>query len=537
MYQTNEEFIKLSNAITRRPIPIVFINDIEIDIISIDFKEPRDSFVGGFVSKYVTLCIDHLAYEGTLVNALIEPYIMFKGSDIKVPIGRFYVDNEDIVFDEVMKKYTITAYDSTVNFDIKYEPIDLPATGASIITQICNRLKIPVNVPSLNALVLSNDEFTELNIGENERISYRQVVNDFARLNLSNAKINRFGVLEFVCVFSSESVSQISGHDYMGLKIDKTNKPINSLVYNEGDVEDPIFKRNELSIEEYGLTELKLPTSIFIQLNFREYKREVVDRLFNLMVSTNPEGFIYHEFSTDQVMRPDFDSSDVVEIMDMEEKPYKTVLTNVEWSWKNGGLRGSLSCPLLPETLTDYELDSLNQSILNMGIKVDRIAVKITEQVEVIEKIDNELLNQSSIITQTQSSIEQEIIDRISMGETIIEETTSLISSTSESWQIIFTKIENEQQLTSEELNQFKTYFRWDINGAIIGKEGSPIELYQTNNRIEFRENGVAFAYWEGGTMSVDNIIAKISIIIGTHLVETYQSPVVGKSTIVRQVD
>jgi hypothetical protein len=92
--------------------------------------------------------------------------------------------------------------------------------------------------------------------------------------------------------------------------------------------------------------------------------------------------------------------------------------------------------------------------------------------------------------------------------------------------------------LIGDELQLFQTYFRWDINGAIIGKSGSPVEFFQTNDMIGFRENGVVIAQWEKGTQTVDNLIARVSIIIGTHSVEKYFSPVVNDVTsILRKVD
>ena len=248
-------------------------------------------------------------------------------------------------------------------------------------------------------------------------------------------------------------------------------------------------------------------------------------------------GLSYYPFEVNGNGTLHFEPMDVVKVIDMNGQELISVTTSSQLTFTTG-IKEKLISAIPGYTKEQYALvtDSKRQ-FMRVYLLVNQQNGLIQSSIEKTEKIERELIEQSNIITQTQSSIEQEIIDRTIMGETIIEETSSLVEQYNNSWQIIFTKIENEQQLTNEELTKFKTYFRWDIDGAIIGKEGSPIELHQTNNRIEFRENGVPFAYWEGGTMSVDNIIAQISIIIGTHLVETYQSPVVGKSTIVRQVE
>ena len=41
-------------------------------------------------------------------------------------------------------------------------------------------------------------------------------------------------------------------------------------------------------------------------------------------------------------------------------------------------------------------------------------------------------------------------------------------------------------------------------------------------------------AYWGEGTMNVERLIAITTIMVGYHLIEKYDSPVAGKTTIVR---
>ncbi|UPU39350.1 hypothetical protein MX850_00610 [Erysipelothrix sp. Poltava] len=81
---------------------------LKLTSLGLEFKEPRETFIGGFAAKYIVLQIDRDAYLGELIGAEIEPFIQFKGDETRVPIGKFYADKEDVEFDEVKKKYTIT---------------------------------------------------------------------------------------------------------------------------------------------------------------------------------------------------------------------------------------------------------------------------------------------------------------------------------------------------------------------------------------------------------------------------------------------
>lgn len=151
--------------------------------------------------------------------------------------------------------------------------------------------------------------------------------------------------------------------------------------------------------------------------------------------------------------------------------------------------------------------------------------------------VHNEISEANATIRILNNAINQEVVDRETQGEQIMNETRSTVEQLSTSFELIFEKLENGQDLLDNELQLFQTYFRWDANGAVIGKSGSPVEFFQTNDMIGFRENGTVIAHWEKGTQTVDNLIAKMSIVIGTHLVEKYESPVAGTTTLIRRVN
>lgn len=133
-------------------------------------------------------------------------------------------------------------------------------------------------------------------------------------------------------------------------------------------------------------------------------------------------------------------------------------------------------------------------------------------------------------------SITSEVSERIEMGNRLSSETSSLLEQHKEGFDFIISKIIDNQELTDGEVQSLRTWLTIDINGLMIGADGSQMTLHAMNDRIAFKENGVTISEWESGTMSVDNIIAKLSIVIGTHLIEKFLAPF-GVTSLVRMVD
>lgn len=518
MWQTSEDYKKLANAQTRTPIPIVQINGIEIDIISLEFKEPRETFIGGFAAKYIVLQIDRDAYLGELIGAEIEPFIQFKGDETRVPIGKFYADKEDVEFDEVKKKYTITAYDKTICFDKRYEHLEWPMTGEVFLAAVCKAVGVNLNTECTSKISYYLKPIQGINVNEKEVISYRQLINEFARFNFCSAHINRLGELEFRSVFINNSISEvITGYDYNDLKIDKSIKPFNSLVYEQKDINDPIFKKDEVSITMHGLTELKITDNVFIDFMNKATQQNYVDEMFSKI-----SGFIYHKFESNLIMRPDYDSCDVLGYEDLDGYLYRVVLTDISWSWIGGGMKGTLKCPQLPETVTKYELAGERQDLLNMSIDVDRVNKKITSLARETGKIQDQndylsdrVEDNQTKITQTAERIESEISSRIEMGDKILEETRSVFQQLENQYNFEIVKI-------IDGLDEMKSWFRIDENGAIIGKSGNPVSVHIGHNVIEFIENGVAVAVMDNQKLRITSVIALMDIIVGNHIIMKY---------------
>ena len=513
---------------------LIHANDAGGSLISVAYDYPNETLIGG----YSLASVEFTFLIGDSTARLIESHapIYIIAGYYNVPdtvrIGPFTVIEDGIVTDNGTI-YTITAMDAGVNADVKYIPIDFaikPLTGNEVLDQLALQAGLTIH-PDKPAMLFDDEIIMGVNAGYSNDVSVRTLISQYAQINLMKA-VTVDGQLTFKSAFSDIIDLEITADSYTTSSIDSIVKPINSLVVSNAanGSDEPyqdIYVQDEASIELNGLTEFRI-----VNNRFTDIDPSIIFKMFEVLKNKTTMAYTI----TDYRMRPDLEPMDNVQlILPHEIDTVVAPVTSIHWEY-DGGLNGELMSAGIEETLADYNLAGLAADVRKAIIRVNDVEGKINITVSNQEALEKQVKQNSAAIDVTENMIQQEVIDRQQMGDVILEEATSLVEQYSDSWNLIFTKIENEQQLTNDELTQFKTYFRWDVNGAIIGKEGSPIELYQTNNRIEFRENGIPFAYWEGGTMSVDNIIASISIVIGTHLVETYQSPVVGKSTTVKQV-
>lgn len=81
---------------------------------------------------------------------------------------------------------------------------------------------------------------------------------------------------------------------------------------------------------------------------------------------------------------------------------------------------------------------------------------------------------------------------------------------------------------TESTVTELSTYYRFGLDGALIGKSGDPYELSLKNDGIQILYNGVTATEWDAGQMKVPSLVTE-EIVIGNHKVEKY-----GTRTVVR---
>jgi hypothetical protein len=182
-------------------------------------------------------------------------------------------------------------------------------------------------------------------------------------------------------------------------------------------------------------------------------------------------------------------------------------------------------------SIADYttQIETI-QTKAEITMLADNLNLAVEKNVELGERITK---NEASI-NLTDNKIQQEIVDRTSESGVIRQELASRIIQLSDSFNLEFTRLDKDVDTVTNGLNEFKTYYRFTADGAIIGKSGNPFELTINNREIQFLENGSAVAYINGQKMYIESLEILESIILGYHQIEKYDG--LHKGTIVRMI-
>lgn len=124
-----------------------------------------------------------------------------------------------------------------------------------------------------------------------------------------------------------------------------------------------------------------------------------------------------------------------------------------------------------------------------------------------------------TLITQSQSEL-QEVVDealnkRDQFQEQIRQETRTIYQQLQDQYNFEIVKLING-------IEEMKSWFRIDENGAIIGKSGNSVSVHIGHNVIEFIENGVAVAVMDNQKLRITSVIALMDIIVGNHIIMKY---------------
>lgn len=229
---------------------------------------------------------------------------------------------------------------------------------------------------------------------------------------------------------------------------------------------------------------------------------------------------------------PTIQVGDSITFLDELTNEYRTIfVTELEFS-DAGAWSGRLKSVIMDidQAASNFK-GTYDQRIKNTNAYVDKVNGEIGLLVSDIDSVKQSTTENKAQISVNSQGIQQEIIERVSMGEQITEETQLLVDATSEQWGLEFSRVEGIVEDNEVSLDELQTYYRYTAEEAIIGKSGDPIQFYFSNDEAGYRENGERISYWKGRKFYVQDIHVLSSIIIGEHILESE-----GSNTKVRSV-
>lgn len=191
---------------------------------------------------------------------------------------------EEPVYNADTKTYTHKAYkkmyESMVSYDNDPLDITFPITLKNLIIAICNKLEWQYNLPTTfpnQDTEITEDLYTGLDF------TYRDILDDICPATMGNFIFDNDDV--FTIKYPTETNDTIDGNyikDF-GVDLGETYGPVNSLTLSRVEDSDVIYRKDDTSIAENGLTELKINDNILLSSSFREdFIQEMFDSVNGL---------------------------------------------------------------------------------------------------------------------------------------------------------------------------------------------------------------------------------------------------------------
>ena len=353
-----------------------------------------------------------LHYEGAILKSVMKQLDI--DSNIEIPVGtelnyqfgiktadeevEDYRDNYEyldygyfIVYkvekQEDMNSYKITCYDKMLYSMKDYEDMNItyPITIRDYIGEVCDYIGL--------IFANSSDTFTNYNReipyelyldnqGNSLEYTFRDVLDELAEVTASTICINKDDELEIRYITDTEDTIDEEYLKDVNVNFGEKYGPINSVVLSRSAESDNVYLKDDTSIENDGLCEIKIVDNQIMNRNDRsDYLPSIFSRLGGLEYYLN-------DFSSTGICY--YDLCDRYSI-NIGEEYYSCVVLNDEINIKQG-LQENIFTEMPEQGETDYT-------------KADKTDRKINQTYLIVDKQNNAIEGMSSQITNQNEQI------------------------------------------------------------------------------------------------------------------------------------
>ena len=238
--------------------------------------------------------------QGTIVNCQFG---------LKVGNSYEYIDFGNFIVNKVEKQedtdsYNITCYDKMLYSMKDYEAMNIsyPITIRDYIGAICTHLGITFANSSDTFANYDKEIQKELYLdteGNSLNYTFRDVFDDIAQATASTICMNSDDELEIRYINNTNDTIDEEFLKNVNVKFGKKYGPINSIVLSRADGADNVYLRNEQSVTQNGLCEIKIAENQIMNFNDRsDYLQDILDTLDGLEYYINDyssTGVTYYE--------------------------------------------------------------------------------------------------------------------------------------------------------------------------------------------------------------------------------------------------
>lgn len=293
--------------------------------------------------------------------------------------------------------YIISAYDKMIESMIDYDlEITEKISLRTYLFRICNRLGWDTkNIP---ASFVNSEKLVDSNLHRGIKYTFRDVLDEIATISCS---FLLFINDELYLIYPNET-NEVIDESYL----DENNVAIgdkyfiNSLVFSRAEESDNIYRKNDVSIDVYGLHEFRISDNQLLSTNDRDL---YIDEMFQYLKT-----FEFYIFDVQSKGILFLEACDRFSF-NLSGKTYSTILLNNEINFDNG-LKENLYTDEPEETETDYKYgDTTDKRINQTYILVDKQNQKITQQANQITEHEEKITK----VEQDVDNIKQQVSNTI----------------------------------------------------------------------------------------------------------------------------
>ncbi len=391
---------------------------------------------------------------------------------IKVKNSFEYINYGDFVVYENSKNedsntYSIVCYDKMLYSMIDYEELDIvyPISIRDYITEICNR--IGLEFQNKDDVFVNYNKTIKKDLYKGLGYTYRDVLDELAQSTASNICINTDGKLEIRYVNETNDTIDEEYLQDTNVQFGQKYGPVNSIVLSRSADSDFIALKDDESIAENGICEIKIKDNQIMNWDDRgEYLQEMFDKLNGL-------SYFVNDFSSPGICYYDiYDKYNV----NVGNSTYPCLLLNDELNISNDCGQSEYIYTELPETtITDYtKSDKTERSNTKLSLIVDHQSKEIQALVSQVDTYDTTINNNY-----------QELLTKFN-DYTPNSKTIEIEKSVTQLQTDTFTKTEVNTKLTDGSVTKVVT------ETGTFADDGLTIEKTGAKTKGNFNESGLS---------------------------------------------
>lgn len=395
MISASAEYIQALKASARRLDAYFIYSDNQYHPLSFSidnniYSSDSDSFIGTFIARSGKLKVNP-ADALNLENQWLELYqgIMVSGAFQYKKLGSFLAYDKDD-----NNEYSIIDKKAVFNETAPVDEITYPTTPMQLAQWVCGKVGVSLVTTTFPNASLSIPEA----ISFGEQPVYADIIVAIAQASCTFARITSDDQLDFRWFSTSDFTIEQKNLAESWPKIAEPYGPINSLVLAREPLNDNVYIQDEESIEENGLTELKISNNPILDIDRHTSKNVIFERIDGftyIPVTCKSQGFF--------IIEP----GDIIQVQ-LKDKSYVTMYVmnhNISYS---GSSRSSFETPALTKSQIQYQYAESVKQILK---RTEAIVNKQEQEIQLIIETQDDQAERMTSIEMEQGQISQKVED------------------------------------------------------------------------------------------------------------------------------